>query len=348
MINFCTLFDSGYLTRALAMYESLSAVSPSFHLYVVAFDDNSYRYLEEARLPHVTPISLQAFEDDQLLAVKPTRSPGEYCWTCTSSVILYCIGQFGLPSCTYIDADMIFYHDPQVLLDELGERSILITDHRFTKEYKMLEDRGIYCVQFMYFRNDKDGMTALRWWRERCLEWCYARLENGKFGDQKYLDDWTRRFHGVAVLKHPGGGMAPWNVQQFNFYEAGKKIFLRDRQDGSYPLVFFHFQGVRFYSNGMASLSGTVYEIGPDAKRLIYFPYLKKIMEISSRLRQHGVPFNENGAKTAAPAKRKLFLGFVKELWLLIRSGNFSPFRLKNYNFSRHYHYYHLDQLNDN
>ena len=33
------------------------------------------------------------------------------------------------------------------------------------------------------------GLKALKWWRDRCLEWCYARIEDGKFGDQFYIED---------------------------------------------------------------------------------------------------------------------------------------------------------------
>ncbi len=48
-----------------------------------------------------------------------------------------------------------------------------------------------------------DGELVRSWWEERCLEWCYARFEDGKFGDQKYLDDWTSRFNKqVHVLKN--------------------------------------------------------------------------------------------------------------------------------------------------
>ena len=346
MINFCTLFDSNYLTRAIAMNESLARVCPSYHLYVVAFDDDCYNYLVKAAFPSVTPISLSQFEDPQLLAVKPTRSAGEYCWTCTPSVILYCIEKFNLPSCTYIDADMIFYQDPQVLLDEMGTRSVLISEHRYTKAYEKVSiDSGIYCVQFMYFKNDVDGMTALRWWRERCLEWCYARQEDGKFGDQKYLDDWTVRFKGVHVMEHPGGGVAPWNVQQYSFVNEGGDIVLIDGKGRHYPLVFFHFQGVKFYTDGMVSLSGTIYDIADDVKRLVYFPYVKKVLDTASRLEKEGAPVRNNGARTPAPGKGQLFLGFIKELGMLLFSGSISPFKLKNYNFSRHYHYFLPDQL---
>jgi hypothetical protein len=125
MINFCTLFDSNYLSRGLALYQSLQNVS-SFHLYVVAFDDKCYDYLKNASLPDLTVISLNEFEDESLLKIKNGRSVAEYCWTCTSSVILYCLKKYGLPSCTYLDADMLFYSDPQILLDEMGSNSILI------------------------------------------------------------------------------------------------------------------------------------------------------------------------------------------------------------------------------
>src|SRR5258705_8778921 len=153
MINLCTLFDSNYLSRGLALYNSLQQVSGAFHLYVVAFDKKCYDYLKETCLPNLTVISLSDFEDKALLEVKPSRSAAEYCWTCTPTVILYCLGKYDLPSCTYVDADMIFYQDPQIFLNEMGSASVLISEHRYTKDYDVSDTHGIYCVQFMCFKN---------------------------------------------------------------------------------------------------------------------------------------------------------------------------------------------------
>ena len=46
-------------------------------------------------------------------------------------------------------------------------------------------------LSVLTFKNDTNGMKALQWWRDRCIAWCYRRMEDGKMGDQKYLDDWT-------------------------------------------------------------------------------------------------------------------------------------------------------------
>jgi hypothetical protein len=242
---------------------------------------------------------------------------------------------------------MIFYHDPHVLIDEMGGKSILISEHRYTKDYEQTGlTNGIYCVQFMYFKNDAHGMTALRWWRERCLEWCYDRLEDGKFGDQKYLDDWTTRFEGVHVMQHPGGGLAPWNIQQYEVTNPGGKLMVRLLgSETPVPAIFFHFHGLKIYTDDMASCAPSLYDIGPAVKQLIYKPYLVQLIATSERLKKEGHTMNSNGARSAAPSWSRTFLGFLKEQLAAAKSGRIPALRLKNYNFSRHYHFYKLKNL---
>lgn len=207
MYNFCTLFDSNYLSRGIAMYDSLKRHCSNFHLYIIAFDDKAYDILTKLALENITVISLKNFETEQLLAVKPTRTRAEYCWTCTPSTIRYIFDTFKVENCTYIDADLYFYNSPKILFDEMAEKSVLITEHRFTPKYDRSKISGKYCVQFMMFKNNQYGLKVLNWWIDACLDWCYDKYEDGKFGDQKYLDDWITRFKGIVhELQNLGGG----------------------------------------------------------------------------------------------------------------------------------------------
>lgn len=42
---FCTLFDSNYLDRGIALYNSILRVMDSFKLYLFAFDEKSEMFL---------------------------------------------------------------------------------------------------------------------------------------------------------------------------------------------------------------------------------------------------------------------------------------------------------------
>lgn len=348
MINFCTLFNSNYLTRGIALNESLQRVCSSYHLYIIAFDDASYQYLHHSNLPNVTAISLSEFEDEALLKIKATRNAAEYCWTCTPSVILYCIERFDLPACTYIDADLLFYQDPKLLLDEMGTASVLITEHNYTKIYDVSATHGKYCVQFMCFKNTNFGITALKWWRERCLEWCYDKLEDGRFGDQKYLDDWLTRFEGVHVLKNEGGGVAPWNIQQYDLIDKTSELYiLNKRSKIHFPLVFYHFHGLKFYSNNIVGYSGALYELTERIKQQIYIPYINQLIQIENNLKKDGITWNVNGARNNAPSKWQAFLEYIKSILLLIKSGKASSLDAKTFNFKDHYHFYTLRQTNE-
>lgn len=264
------MFDSHYLSRGLNLYESLYNKKIKFHFYIYAFDELVYNILLDLDLEFVTVIHHSSFEDEALLAVKNKRTVGEYCWTCTPAVIKHAIQKYNLHSCTYLDADLYFFSNPEVLFREFEDSSICITEHRYTKEYDQSKESGIYCVQFMFFKNDSFGMEALDWWRSACIDWCFSRYEDGKFGDQKYLDDWLVRFNKVHVLQNLGGGVAPWNIQQYNLNER------------SFEVVFYHFHGLKIFSEKDAFLGN--YKLSRNAIYLIYKPYLIGLSAVESML----------------------------------------------------------------
>lgn len=278
MLKFCTLFNTTYLSRGLAMYRSLEQYCPDFHLYIFAFDAHCYEALSNMALPKASIISLQEFENENLLSVKPTRTAQEYCWTAASSTIKHCIEHFSLDHCTYVDADLLFFSNPQVLIDEMGQKSVLITEHRYTPCFDQSSSSGIYCVQFMTFKNTQEGMEVLNWWVDACLEWCYARVEDDKFGDQRYLDDWATRYDCVHVCQHLGAGVAPWNVQQYAFkLESGKTSGRVLSNNQEFNLVFYHYHGFRYSSKNSYMIAPAVYKMDRDQIKHVYRPYVKAL-----------------------------------------------------------------------
>jgi hypothetical protein len=294
MYNFCTLFDSNYFTRGLALYYSLEKNCPDFNIYIFAFDQKTYELLRGMALNKATIISLKEFEDEELLRIKQTRSIAEYCWTCTSSTILYVLEKYNVESCTYIDADLFFYSSPQPILDEMRNQSILITEHRYSPKYNKQLKAGRYCVQFVTFRNNNDGLTVLKWWRERCIEWCYAKYEDGKFGDQLYLEDWTERFKGVHVLQHLGGGLAAWNIQQYVFEKVNDKVTGTEILTGrKFVAIFYHFHYLKFYTNGKIELGRRI--LNENVLNIFYKPYVKFLEELKAKISAIDYSFDPHG-----------------------------------------------------
>ncbi len=321
MLHFCTLFDSNYLARALAMYRSLERHCEAFHLYVFAFDQKSEEVLGHLALKHITVIGLKSFEDEALLAVKGDRTRAEYCWTSTSSTIRYVLHNFHTPHCIYLDADLYFYANPQVLINEMpADKSVLITAHRYTPAYDKSALSGKYCVQFMYFRNDAAGLEVLEWWRNACLEWCYNRFEDGKFGDQKYLDDWINRFKCVHELQHLGGGLAPWNVQQYRLTSLYTLVEKKSQQ--RFHAIFFHFHGVKIFPSPYVIYAPKAYLLCADVRKSYYRPYVAELRTINSelQLKWPGVDFNASGSRSTF-WKQKILVGnleFVRRnIWSL-------------------------------
>lgn len=320
MNNYCTLFDSFYLSRGISLLNSLKRVTSDFHLYIFAFDDVTFDVIQKLNCENVTVISLRDFETPELLEVKKTRSVAEYCWTCTPSTISYVFKKYKVTDCTYIDSDLIFYSDPSVLIDELKKngKSVLITEHRFTTLPRLYEQKraGRFCVQFVTFLNEEGSLRVLEKWRNQCIDWCYARHEDGKFGDQKYLDEWPEVYPFVHILEHPGGGIAPWNLTDYSFSFNDGKLTGKIRKNSlQFPVIFFHFQYVKFMENNMCDIGW--YHIGSAAREIFYKSYLQEIdlieREISNLNPKYSrglTRFNTDNLKNSLKTFLKKSLGY--------------------------------------
>lgn len=273
MYQYCTLFDKNYIYRGLAMYESLCKHSPKFTLWILCMDDIVYEQLKSMNLASVKLIRLQDFEggDEELLNVKPTRTMVEYCWTISPSLPLYILKHNSdFKYITYLDSDLYFFSSPEVIFEEIGSASIAIVRHNYSKELYYLEERsGIYNVSWVTIKNDQYGLACLHWWRERCLEWCYNRFEDGKLGDQIYLNDWLERFTGVHVIKNKGVNLAPWNVNKYHLSYANDKIFIDED-----ILVFYHFHSFKMFSRNNFLPYYSSYLISNHDRELIYIEYM--------------------------------------------------------------------------
>ena len=310
--NFCTLFDSNYLLKGVAMIRSLHRFCDHSVVYVLCMDNETKRILELLNFAFVKCIVFSDIEDDELLIAKKNRGTAEYCWTLSSCFTWYVINTYSdIDLITYLDADIYFYSDVEPLFEEIGAASIAIIEHRFTERLKSREVNGRFCVEWNSFRKDEQGINCLSLWREQCIEWCYYRLEDGKMGDQKYLDEWPEKYSSCHILNHAGAGIAPWNYSQYEFSQ--------DR-DGNITvngesLIFYHFHQFQLLDNGKFDRLSSFYTSECPEPSLVYERYEVELLECLTHIRSFVPDFNL-GLKPVARVRGRRFIQKFFPMWL--------------------------------
>jgi len=277
MYHFCTYFDKNYLIKGLALYKSLMRQRIELKFYVLCFDNETFKFLVSLNEDNIEPILLKDFEkeNDFLLEVKKNRSQYEYYFTCTPSLPLYIMRKYPkVDIVTYLDADIYFFASPEFLYERFKGNSILIITHNFPEKLKKWEKFGKYNVSIIMFRNDSHGIDCLTWWREKCVEWCFDKVENGKYADQKYLDDWNERFSNVISLSYPCLVLAPWNLCNYSFQKVKDKLLVNGE-----AIVAYHFHNLNrknymLFETGLESYHNKLSYL---QKKYIYAPYLHYI-----------------------------------------------------------------------
>ncbi|OAB63463.1 hypothetical protein AY599_17325 [Leptolyngbya valderiana BDU 20041] len=178
----------------------------------------------------------------------------------------------------------MFFSDLEPIYKEIGERSIAVVEHRFPPKLEGLKFNGLYNAGWVCFRRDSHGLAGLNWWRERCLEWCHDYHKDGKFADQKYLNELPIRFKNVAVLQHKGANLAPWNVDRFNIQFKDDRFWVDEQ-----PLIFYHFHGFKEKEPNVYDPNLSFYRVEKNSKALslIYQNYIR----ILNETKQQVLPF---------------------------------------------------------
>jgi len=306
--HFCTLFDSNYLLKGVAMLRTLKEHCPQAHVHVLCMDERTQTLLEALGMTHVSRIPLADVEDEALLAAKKDRSVAEYCWTLSPCLPWYVLQQYpDIDFITYVDADLLFYSSVQPLFYEIGDASVAIIEHRFTPRLKHLEVNGRFCVEWVSFRRDEEGMACLSRWRDQCIEWCYYRLEDGRLGDQKYLDEWPQRYENLHILRHLGAGVAPWNYAQYRF---GQDIQSQITVDDE-PLIFYHFHQFQLLDNGSFDRLSPFYTAECKEPEEIYGTYEAVLKSVITDVRVVSLGFRAGLKPASEVAGRRWIQRFV-------------------------------------
>src|SRR6195952_3751370 len=142
---------------------------------------------------------------------------------------------------TYLDGDLFFFASPEVVYDELQDSAVAIIPHRYPPRLARLRKFGTYNVGWVGARNDSHGIAIIMWWREKCIEWCHDYVDGDRFADQGYLNSFASRFRRVKIIENIGANLAPWNIGNYRIDFRDDKIMI----DGTSPLIFFHFQGMK-------------------------------------------------------------------------------------------------------
>ena len=190
-------------------------------------DETCEKILNKTPLPNSILYSHEALKSFKpaLKLLQIERTTAEYFFTCSAQVCEFIMRRNpNIDILNYIDVDLCFFSSPEPIFRELGTSSIGIIEHNFHWTAQAKKKYGIYNVGWISFRNDEIGLKCISDWAEDCVNWCYQRVENDLYADQKYLDLWSKKYKGLKVIKNKGANLAIWNIKNYkihNFLERG-------------------------------------------------------------------------------------------------------------------------------
>jgi hypothetical protein len=285
-LHFFTYFSKEYLVQGSAALASFMTHHPNSSGFAVSLDSTSTKYLQNFKFAD----SLKIIELSELTDLYAKFS--ELLATRTYAEAIISIKPFlaenliaKIPEghyLLYFDADLFFFRSLISELDLSGSAHLYISLHLFPPRMQQSVVFGKYNGGFFIVRNVDEGRAMIKDWREKCDQWCFLRLEDGKFADQKYLETFFPA-NGVVQIENPGINNGQYFFQTYRDVKAKRgsnSVWIENRL-----LTCFHFHGFKI-SQFVISTGFNRYGIPRNLFRVmkyIYGPYIKYVSLIASQ-----------------------------------------------------------------
>lgn len=198
---YCAICSKEYVIKMLAMFQSLKPyMSDSDKLCCLCLDDEAYRILSSLKIDQLFISNVNKVRNKDIERAKnlPTGKYGDefsaFCWAMTPWFIYYNL-MTSHQDVMYIDADIVLYKGPALILKDCEGYDVGLHTHRFSSFDIRKQDVGKYNVGIVYFKNSQRGKNISCTWKEWVLtpDNKYAELY-GKCGDQAYLTAFEEEF----------------------------------------------------------------------------------------------------------------------------------------------------------
>jgi len=245
-VKIFTIVTKSYLAYAKALAVKVEEFHPGsgFTIFVVDPDgmgDEANGTTAEIRS------AADLFEDDTFRLMTGYYTADELCNACKPWAHSALLCDKSTNTTLYLDSDIFLTGSLAPLLDDVGEKAILLTPHVFDAGAdhgsevldRALLHGGIYNGGCLVLSRSLEADSFLVWWKDRLRYQCLRDVPS-LCVDQPWLN-FIPAFYSsdaVAVCRRPGVNVGHWNM-----HERELRLAVGEFTANGEPLTFLHFSG---------------------------------------------------------------------------------------------------------
>jgi hypothetical protein len=246
-VHIFTIVTKSYLAYAKALAVKIAQFHSGTRFTIFVVDPDGMGNAASGTSAEIRSAA-DLFEDDTFRLMTGYYTADELCNACKPWAHAALLHDSSINTTIYLDSDILVTGSLVPLLDDLGEKAILLTphvldaqaDHGCEGQYRALLQGGIYNGGCLVLSRSPEVDSFLTWWKNRLRYECLRDVPS-LCVDQPWLN-FIPAFYSsdsVAICRRPGVNVGHWNMHERALTYHGPGAFKAD----SDPVLFIHFSG---------------------------------------------------------------------------------------------------------